>query len=127
MLLGAIGLLVGRALDGELDVSGLSGLLGQSATGDRAFADPEERGALGGRPRGPEEDRRVRGRHPVGDPAPDPPVAGLGVGGAGLSAKVRSRGADEPTVRLWLTLTYPGAVRAAVAEVRERTLADLLR
>ncbi|MBC3191439.1 hypothetical protein H7X46_10230 [Pseudonocardia sp. C8] len=29
LVLGAIGLLVGRALDGELDVSGLSGLLGR--------------------------------------------------------------------------------------------------
>jgi uncharacterized membrane protein YeaQ/YmgE (transglycosylase-associated protein family) len=29
LVLGAVGLLVGRALDGELDVSGLSGLLGR--------------------------------------------------------------------------------------------------
>lgn len=54
-------------------------------------------------------------------------VAGLGVGDAGPSAKVVSRTADEVDVRLWLTLAYPGPVRAAVAEVRERIAADLLR
>lgn len=54
-------------------------------------------------------------------------LAGLGVGEARPSARVTTRSADEVDVRLWLTLVYPGAVRAAVADVRERISADLLR
>ena len=54
-------------------------------------------------------------------------LAGVGVGDAGPSAKIVSRTADEVDVRIWLSLAYPGAVRAAVADVRERIAADLLR
>lgn len=92
-----------------------------------ALADPEERGALEVDPAVLKKiveyaaDTATATRHRTRR------VAGLGVGDAGPSAKVRSRGADELDVRLWLTLTYPGAVRAAVAEVRERIAADLLR
>lgn len=54
-------------------------------------------------------------------------VAGLGMGSAGPSAKVTARSGDELDVRLSLALAYPGSVRAAVAEVRERVAADLRR
>ncbi|WP_060722096.1 Asp23/Gls24 family envelope stress response protein [Pseudonocardia sp. EC080625-04] len=54
-------------------------------------------------------------------------VAGLGVGESGPSARVTARTGDEIDVRLWLTLVYPGPVRAAAAQVRERIAADLLR
>ncbi|BBG02949.1 MULTISPECIES: Asp23/Gls24 family envelope stress response protein [Pseudonocardia] len=54
-------------------------------------------------------------------------VAGLGVGESRPSARVSTRSDDEIDVRLWVTLVYPGPVRAAVAEVRERVAADLRR
>lgn len=54
-------------------------------------------------------------------------VAGLGMGEAGPSAKVTARPGGELDVRLSLTLVYPGPVRVAVAEVRERVAADLRR
>ena len=92
-----------------------------------ALADPEERGRL-------DVDPAVLKKivQYAADTAPATRhrarrMAGLGVGEAGPSAKVVSRGGDTLDVRLWLTLVYPGAVRAAVAEVRERVAADLLR
>lgn len=54
-------------------------------------------------------------------------VAGLGVGEAGPSAKITPRPGGEVDIRLSLTLVYPGPVRAAVAEIRERIAADLRR
>ncbi|MFP5020453.1 Asp23/Gls24 family envelope stress response protein [Pseudonocardia phyllosphaerae] len=54
-------------------------------------------------------------------------VAGVGVGESGPSAKVTPRTADEVDVRLTLALAYPGPVRAAVADVRERVTSDLRR
>jgi len=54
-------------------------------------------------------------------------VAGLGMGESGPSARITTRSAEEIDVRLRLTLVYPGPVRAAVAEVRERVAADLRR
>lgn len=92
-----------------------------------ALAEPEERGALDVDP----SVLRKIVEH-AADIAPSTRhrtrrVAGLGVGDAGPSAKVVARTADEVDVRLWLTLAYPTPVRAAVAEVRERIAADLLR
>jgi len=54
-------------------------------------------------------------------------VAGLGMGETGPSARITTRADEEVDVRLRVTLVYPGPVRAAVAEVRERVAADLRR
>ncbi|ANY05000.1 hypothetical protein [Pseudonocardia sp. HH130630-07] len=54
-------------------------------------------------------------------------LAGLDVGESGPSARVTARSSDQVDVRLRLTLVYPGAVRAAVADLRERVASDLLR
>ncbi|MEV1293431.1 Asp23/Gls24 family envelope stress response protein [Pseudonocardia sp. NPDC049635] len=54
-------------------------------------------------------------------------VAGLGMGETGPSARITTHADEEVDVRLRVTLVYPGPVRAAVAEVRERVAADLRR
>lgn len=101
----------------------MTGATGMSTT----LAEPEDRGTL-------EVDPSVLRKivEYAADTAPATRhrtrrLAGVDVGEAGPSAKVVTRTADEVDVRLWLALSYPGPVRAAVAEIRERIAADLLR
>ncbi|MEQ3552372.1 hypothetical protein WIS52_18005 [Pseudonocardia nematodicida] len=54
-------------------------------------------------------------------------VAGVGVGDSGPRARVTPRSDADVDVRLRITLAYPGPVRAAVADIRERVAGDLWR
>lgn len=54
-------------------------------------------------------------------------VAGMGMGDAGIKAKVAVSGVNTVDIRLELALTYPAPVRETVAAVRAKVAGDLER